>query len=202
GGPRRSSEPIMAHRATHARLPRGPDVPSSSRAWPRAVSVTRSPASMRAISSTRASPASTSAATRTCPARPPLITRPAWPAPPARHGLELRPLTPDPEYGALHSERPQLSLHGRSQALRRSPPPLGERGGRLGQLGMELAQPPLLRGEDLLVAREAVELGGDLVAELEHRLLGVAVLPLEAREGVEPLVDPLESARLERHARA
>src|SRR5207244_9638582 len=86
-----------------------------------------------------------------------------------------------------------------SQALRRSPPPLGERGGRLGQLGMELTQPPLLRGEDLLVAREAVELGGDLVAELEHRLLGVAVLPLEAREGVEPLVDPLESARLERH---
>src|SRR5213594_3081166 len=119
--------------------------------------------------------------------------------PPGRHGLELRPLHPDPEYGALHSERPQLSLHGRSQALRRSPPPLGERGGRLGQLGMELAQPPLLRGEDLLVAREAVELGGDLVAELEHRLLGVAVLPLEAREGVEPLVDPLESARLERH---
>ena len=54
---------------------------------------------------------------------------------------------------------------------------------------MELAQPPLLRGEDLLVAREAVELGGDLVAELEHRLLGVAVLPLEAREGVEPLVE-------------
>src|SRR6059036_586110 len=119
--------------------------------------------------------------------------------PPGRHGLELRPLHPDPEYGALHSERPQLSLHGRSQALRRSPPPLGERGGRLGQLGMELAQPPLLRGEDLLVAREAVELGGDLVAELEHRLLGVAVLPLEAREGVEPLVYPLESARLERH---
>src|SRR5207244_471870 len=92
--------------------------------------------------------------------------------PPGRHGLELRPLHPDPEYGALHSERPQLSLHGRSQALRRSPPPLGERGGRLGQLGMELAQPPLLRGEDLLVAREAVELGGDLVAELEHRLPG------------------------------
>src|SRR6059036_783876 len=119
--------------------------------------------------------------------------------PPGRHGLELRPLHPDPEYGALHSERPQLSLHGRSQALRRSPPPLGERRGRLGQLGMELAQPPLLRGEDLLVAREAVELGGDLVAELDHRLLGVAVLPLEAREGVEPLVDPLESARLERH---
>src|SRR3989441_259892 len=68
----------MAHRATHARLPRGPDVPSSSRAWPRAVSVTRSPASMRAISSTRASPASASAATRARPARTLLVTRTWW----------------------------------------------------------------------------------------------------------------------------
>src|SRR5213594_97411 len=52
---------------------------------------------------------------------------------------------------------------------------------------------------DRFARHEEIKLGGDLVAELEHRLLGVAVLPLEAREGVEPLVDPLESARLERH---
>src|SRR5437899_506746 len=73
----------MAHRATHARLSRAPDAPSSSRAWPRAVSVTRSPASMRAISSTRASPASPSTATRERPARTVLVTRTWWPARPA-----------------------------------------------------------------------------------------------------------------------
>src|SRR5439155_743406 len=64
---------------------------------------------------------------------------------------------------------------------------------------LELAEPPLLGREDLLVAREPVELGDDLVAELEHRLLGIAVFPLEARERVEPLVDRLQAGGLERH---
>src|SRR5439155_926570 len=82
---------------------------------------------------------------------------------------------------------------------RRGPPPLGERRGRLPELGLELAEPPLLGREDLLVAREPVELGDDLVAELEHRLLGIAVFPLEARERVEPLVDRLQAGGLERH---
>src|SRR5437667_412830 len=105
--------------------------------------------------------------------------------PPGRHPLELRPFQPDPEVGALHAERAQLPLHGGPQTLRRGPPPLGERRGRLPELGLELAEPPLLGREDLLVAREPVELGEDLVAELEHRLLGIGVFPLEAGEGVE-----------------
>src|SRR5438094_168898 len=112
--------------------------------------------------------------------------------------LELRPFQPDPEVGALHAERAQLPLHGGPQTLRRGPPPLGERRGRLPELGLELAEPPLLGREDLLVAREPVELGDDLVAELEHRLLGIAVFPLEARERVEPLVDRLQAGGLER----
>src|SRR5437667_460194 len=119
--------------------------------------------------------------------------------PPGRHPLELRPFQPDPEVGALHAERAQLPLHGGPQTLRRGPPPLGERRGRLPELGLELAEPPLLGREDLLVAREPVELGDDLVAELEHRLLGIAVFPLEARERVEPLVDRLQAGGLERH---
>src|SRR2546426_504686 len=119
--------------------------------------------------------------------------------PPGRHPLELRPFQPDPEVGALHAERAQLPLHGGPQTLRRGPPPLRERRGRLPELGLELAEPPLLGREDLLVAREPVELGDDLVAELEHRLLGIAVFPLEAGERVEPLVDHLQAAGLERH---
>src|SRR5213083_2045158 len=119
--------------------------------------------------------------------------------PPGRHPLELRPFQPDPEVEALHAERAQLPLHGGPQTLRRGPPPLGERRGRLPELGLELAEPPLLGREDLLVAREPVELGDDLVAELEHRLLGIAVFPLEARERVEPLVDRLQAGGLERH---
>src|SRR3989441_1244074 len=192
----------MAYRPPHARLSRGPDAPSSSRAWPRAVSVTRSPASMRAISSTRASPASPSRAARE---RPHVLARIGREPeldplePPGRHPLELRPFQPDPEVGALHAERAQLPLHGGPQTLRRGPPPLGERRGRLPELGLELAEPPLLGREDLLVAREPVELGDDLVAELEHRLLGIAVFPLEAGERVEPLVDRLQAAGLERH---
>src|SRR5947209_5555096 len=118
--------------------------------------------------------------------------------PPGRHPLELRPFQPDPEVGALHAERAQLPLHGGPQTLRRGPPPLGERRGRLPELGLELAEPPLLGREDLLVAREPVELGDDLVAELEHRLLGIAVFPLEAGERVEPLVDHLQAAGLAR----
>src|SRR2546422_802214 len=101
--------------------------------------------------------------------------------PPGRHPLELRPFQPDPEVGALHAERAQLPLHGGPQTLRRGPPPLGERRGRLPELGLELAEPPLLGRRDLLVAREPVELDGRRQRGVETRQVAE-----DARRAVEP----------------
>src|SRR5947207_2446292 len=82
---------------------------------------------------------------------------------------------------------------------RPSAAPVRKRAGGLGELGLELGQQALLLGQDLLVPREAIELGGDLVAEREHRRLRVAVLAPETREDVQALVDRLEPPGVESH---
>src|SRR5207237_783577 len=55
---------------------------------------------------------------------------------------------------------------------------------------------PLLLGDQLVVALQAVELAGGLGAEAEHRRLAVAVLAPEPGERVEPLVDGVDAPRL------
>ena len=121
---------------------------------------------------------------------------PVEPAGPAL--VERAALERNAEHGPLHPEGPHLTLGLRPEPFGGRPPPLRERAGRLAELAMELAERALLRGQDLLVAREAVELRGDLLPEAEHRLFGVAVLALQAREDVEALVDRLEPPRLDR----
>ena len=47
---------------------------------------------------------------------------------------------------------------------------------------------------------EPIQFGGDLIAEAQHRLLGIAVLALEACQRVEAVVDRLEPPRFHRTA--
>src|SRR5437773_1806239 len=96
-----------------------------------------------------------------------------------RDFLQDTALERDSEDRALHSERAQLALGLRPKALARRAAPVRKRAGSLGELGLELGQQALLRVQDLLVPREAIELGGDLVAEREHRRLRVTVLAPE-----------------------
>ena len=60
----------------------------------------------------------------------------------------------------------------------------------------------LLRGEQLVMTGEAVEVGRGAVTEGEHRLDGIAILPLQTGERVEPVVDRLQAAGLEDDLRA
>src|SRR5215470_6855050 len=123
------------------------------------------------------------------------------PVEPARPDLrERRPRHGDLEAGALHAELAKLARRLAGELLGAILPALGELVGGGRELRLELAEDPLVLGQDLLVAPEALELTGGLVAEREYRRLGVTVLPLEPRERIEPLVERLEPAGCHRDA--
>ena len=120
---------------------------------------------------------------------------------PARgHRRGWRPLERHFERRAIHTESADLALRLRREGLRRRRPPLGELGGGGGELGLDLSERPLLGRQQLVVPLQPVQLRGGVVAELHHRLFGVAVLSLEARQRVEALLDRFETARLRRDA--
>src|SRR3989441_1032228 len=133
------------------------------------------------------------------PPRPP--ARPLWGARAghavgtARPGLRQK-VQRHLEARALHAERAQRLLHLPGQPGGGCPAALGQRGGGATELGRQLAQHALLRGQQLLVALQALEVAGGLGAEGQHRLLAVAVLPLQPRQRVEALVDGVQASGL------
>src|SRR5215470_5679057 len=104
------------------------------------------------------------------------------------HDLEERP---------LHAELPQLALHPRRQLRRRLPPRRAQSTRASVHFGLKISEAPLVLHQQLFVPLQPVELGGDLGAKLQHRLLRIPVLPLEADERVEPVVDRVEPPGLE-----
>src|SRR6185312_9403995 len=96
---------------------------------------------------------------------------------------------------ALHAELPQLARRLGREAVGGVLTALGKLVGRARELGLELAQDTLVLGQDRFVAAQVLELARRVLAKRQHRRLRVAVLPLEAREDIEALVDRLEAAR-------
>src|SRR3989442_2412802 len=112
--------------------------------------------------------------------------------PPRPDLLERRPRDGDLEAGPLHAELPKLARGDTGEALGGLMATLRELVACRRKLRVQLAEHPLLLGQDLLVTTQPLELGRRLVPEREHRGLRVTVLPLEPREHVEALVDRFE----------
>src|SRR5215470_6007425 len=106
----------------------------------------------------------------------------------------------DLEAGAVHAELAELAHGFPGEALGGVVAALGELVRGPGQLRLELTHGALLTRQDLFVSAQTLELAGRRGAKREHRRLGIAVLALEPRERVEPLVDRLEPPRRHRDA--
>src|SRR5262249_50028363 len=98
---------------------------------------------------------------------------------------------------ALHTELPELALYRGRQSAGGGTPRTAESACRARGLGLEIGQTPFVLAQQLLVPLQPIELGGSVAPKGQHRLLGVTVLAFEACEGVEPVVDNLETAGLD-----
>src|SRR5207245_1670463 len=100
------------------------------------------------------------------------------PIEPARSDvLDRRLLDGDLEAGPLHPELSQLALRLPSEPFRRGAPPVRERYRRLRELHAQLAEHPLLLGQELLVTTQAVELDRRILPDREHRRPRVTAPP-------------------------
>ena len=114
--------------------------------------------------------------------------------PSRRYRLRSSALDNDLEDGAIHPESTDLPLGLGRERARRARAAFGQPRRRRAELVPDLAERPLLRGQELLVALQSVQLRRSVLTEAQHGLFGIAVLPLQACEGIEPVVDRFETA--------
>jgi len=100
------------------------------------------------------------------------------------------------EPGALHFELVQLADDGLGQFLGGGPP----LGAQLGGQGPDLVQQPVFLGaqlgQPLLAVRDRLELGAGFVGVRQRRLDAAAVLALEPRDDLDPLLDLVQPVRI------